>query len=713
MKFSRILLLYFFVAVSVFGQTKTLQLEDVTLKGFQFYPQRLSQLQWIPGTDNFAFVKQTDDAELVKGNVQNDNVESLVKLSAVNLKLEENALGSVKSFPRIGWINSNTISFWKDLNLISYNLNSGELKVIAKLPEEAENIDFQKEDRIAYTLGNNLFINYNGKDIQITNEENDGIVSGQSVSRNEFGIRKGSFWSPDNKYLAFYQKDESKVTDYPLVDVSTRPAMVKNIKYPMAGMTSENVRVGIYNLQNNSTTWLKTGDEKEQYLTNVTWSPDEKSIYIAHLNRDQNHMRLIKYDANTGEQQLTLFEENNDKYVEPEHGPIFVTGKTDQFVWFSERDKWNHLYLYNTDGKLLKQITKGDWIVLDVEGFDEKGENLFFTSTKESPLETQFYKLNIFSDEVTKLTSEKGTHNISLSSDGRFFLDTYSNLTTPSVTNLTDNEGKIIRKLNEAPNPLSDYKIGETKLFTLDGNGGYNFYCRMILPIDFDSTKKYPAIVYVYGGPHDQLVINNWLGGGSLWFNYMAENGYIIFTLDNRGSENRGLEFEQETFRDLGTKEIEDQKLGVEYLKSLPYVDSNKLGVFGWSYGGFMTVSLMTRTPDLFTVGVAGGAVIDWSYYEVMYGERYMDTPETNPEGFKKSSLLNYVDNLKGKLLLVHGTMDPTVVWQNTLSFAEKAAHLGKPLDYFPYVGHGHGVRGKDVFHLYQKITNYFDDNLK
>ncbi|MBZ0200202.1 MAG: DPP IV N-terminal domain-containing protein [Ignavibacteriaceae bacterium] len=713
MKFLRTLLLYLFVAGSVFGQTKTLQLEDVILKGYQFYPQRLTQLQWVPGTDDFVFIKQGDDAELVKGNVENETFESIAKLSAINSKLEAATLGNIKSFPRIGWVNLNTISFWKDMSLISYNLTSGELKIIATLPEEAENIEFQKENFIAYTIGNNLFLHYSGKDIQITSEENSGIVSGQSVSRSEFGIRKGIFWSPDNKYLAFYQKDESKVTKYPLVDISTRPASLKNIKYPMAGMTSENVKVGVYDLQNNSITWLQTGDEKEQYLTNVTWSPDEKSVYIAHLNRDQNHMRLVKYDAKTGAQLLTLFEEKDDKYVEPEHGPIFIPGKNNQFVWFSERDEWRHLYLYNTNGELIKQMTKGNWIVLDVEGFDETGENIYFTSTKESPIETQLYKLNLSNNEIKKLTTEKGTHSVSFSSNGKYVLDTYSNLTTPSVTNLKDGDGKIQHKLNESPNPLSEYKIGETKLFTLNGNGGYKFYCRIILPTDFDSTKKYPAIVYVYGGPHDQLVVDNWLGGGSLWFNYMAENGYIVFTLDNRGSDNRGLQFEQETFRNLGTKEIEDQKLGVDYLKTLPYVDTKNLGVFGWSYGGFMTTSLMTRTPDLFKVGVAGGAVIDWSYYEVMYGERYMDTPEQNPEGYKNSSLLNYVDSLKGKLLLVHGTMDPTVVWQNTLLFAEKAARLGKPLDYFPYVGHGHGVRGKDAFHLYQKITNYFNDNLK
>jgi dipeptidyl-peptidase-4 len=704
---------YVLIASTIYAQEKTLNLEDVILKGGQFLPKRLTQLQWIPGKDNFVFVKLSDDAELVVGNTEDENLETLLKLSALNLKLEEYSLDKLKAFPRIGWVDANIISFWKDMQLIAFDLNSQKIKIIAKLPDDAENIDFQKEEYVAYTVNNNLFIHADGKDVQITNEINNGIVSGQSVSRNEFGISKGTFWSPENTYLAFYQKDETDVTDYPLVDVSTKPASLKNIKYPMAGMTSENVKVGIYNLKTNTTTWLKVGEEKEQYLTNVTWSPDEKCIYIAHLNRDQNHMRLVKYNPQTGEPELTLFEEKDEEYVEPEQGPIFMNGDSNKFLWFSERDSWKHLYLYNDEGKMLKQLTKGEWIVLDFVGFDDTSENIFFTSTKESPLEKHLSKLNISNNKMTKLTSTEGTHSVALSGSGEYVLDTYSNLNTPSVTNLLNNEGKIIRTLNESLNPLAEYKLGETKFFTLNNSNGYDLYCRMILPIDFDSSKKYPVLNYVYGGPHAQLVTNSWLGGSSLWFNYMAQNGYIIFTLDNRGSENRGLEFEQETFRNLGTKEIEDQKLGIDHLKSLPYVDAENMGVFGWSYGGFMTVSLMTRTPNLFKIGVAGGAVIDWSYYEVMYTERYMDTPENNPEGFKNSSLLNYVGDLKGKLLLVHGTNDPTVVWQNTLLFAEKAAHLGIPLEFYPYVGHEHGVRGKDSFHLYQKITNFFNDNLK
>jgi dipeptidyl-peptidase-4 len=507
--------------------------------------------------------------------------------------------------------------------------------------------------------------------------------------------------------------DQTMVTDYPLVDISYTPARLKNIKYPMAGQASHHVTIGIYNIKSGETTWLKTGEPLDQYYTCLTWSPDEKYFYVAHLNRDQNHLQLKKYNAANGDVVKILFEEKSDKYVEPQNPLTFLPNSNDKFLWFSQRDGFNHLYLYDTEGNLLNQVTKGNWLVTALLGFDKSGKNIFVGTTKESPLERHFYKVNIESGKIEKMTSEKGTHYISVSPENNFYFDLYSSTSIPREINLKNKKGQTVKNLLSAKNPFTDYKIGSTKIFTLKNDEGIDLYCRMITPPDFDSTKKYPVIVYVYGGPHDQEITDSFgYGRYFMWFYMMAQKGYILFTLDNRGSANRGLEFEQATFRQLGTVEIKDQLTGVNYLKSLPYVDGNRFGVYGWSYGGFMTTSLMLRTNDAFKVGACGGAVIDWKYYEVMYTERYMDTPETNPEGFKNASLLNYVQNLNGKLLLVHGTFDPTVVWQNTLMFAKKAADLNKPLDYFPYIGHGHGVSGIDALHLYTKITNYFLDNL-
>ncbi|HKI78972.1 MAG TPA: S9 family peptidase [Ignavibacteriaceae bacterium] len=708
---TRILILsIFLITISVFPQKKDLTLKQATVQSYGLYPKSLSQTDWIPGTDNFSYL---DGNSLIKGNVQNEKTETLLTLDDLNKALASSKMEELKRFPRYDWKDTITINFWNGDKLISYDIKTGSANELNSVPKDAENKDVAANNNVAYTIENNLYFATNGENTQITKDENKGIVNGQAVHRVEFGITKGTFWSPTGNYLAFYRKDETMVADYPVINFTVRPAKVNEIKYPMAGMTSHQVTVGVYNTKQNEIVWLKTGEPKDHYLTGVTWSPDEKYIFIGILNRDQNHLKEIKFDAATGEPVKTLFEESNDKYVHPMHGPIFVKGKNDEFIWFSARDGWDHLYLYNTEGKLLKQLTKGNWIVTSLDGFDSKGENVYFTSTKESPVDRDFYSVNIKSGDITRISSGSGNHNVTMNENGEYFLDTYSSLSIPNKTQIVNSDGEIIREVFSATNPLKDYNIGETKIFKLKSSDGYDLYCRMILPPDFDSTKTYPVMVYVYGGPGVQLIFNRWLGGGSPWFNYMAEQGYIVFTLDNRGSANRGLAFEQETFRQLGTKEIEDQTTGVNYLKSLPYVDSKNMGVFGWSFGGFMTTSLMTRTPDLFKAGVAGAPVIDWEYYEVMYTERYMDTPQANPEGYEKANLLNYVKDLKGKFLMVQGTSDVTVVWQHTLMYTKKAADLGIPLDYYPYTGHLHGVRGVDVYHLYDKITNFFNTNLK
>ena len=512
--------------------------------------------------------------------------------------------------------------------------------------------------------------------------------------------------------MAFYRKDETMVTDYPLVDIETRIATLENTKYPMAGETNEEVKVAIYNPETRNTIFLKTVEPKTQYLTNVTWSPDEKQIYIAVLNRDQNHMKLNVYDAITGDFIKTLFEEKHKKYVEPEHGPIFLSSNSEKFLWYSERDGWNHLYMYNTDGKLLKQLTKGEWLVSGFLGFSQNDEDAYFMSTIASPLEDHLCSVNLESGKIEKITSKKGSHRILLSKDKKYAIDIYSSLTVAREYLLITNKGKILHTLQKNKDPLKDYNLGKTEIITIKAKDGTDLFCRMIKPIDFDPKQHYPVLVYVYGGPHAQLITESWLGAG-LWLNYMAQQGYIVWTLDNRGSANRGFEFENAIHRNIGTIEVEDQMQGIEYLKSLDYVDEKRIGVDGWSYGGFMTISLMLKHPEVFKAGCAGGPVIDWKWYEIMYGERYMDTPQDNPDGYKNACLLNYVDKLQGRLLIIHGTSDPTVVWQHSLSFIKKCVDEGKMVDYFVYPGHPHNVRGVDRVHLWKKIEQYFDDYLK
>ncbi len=695
------------------SQEKTLTLKDASWMNRALFPVRVAQLKWIGDSDDYAYAKEN---AIYKVTAKKGTETLLLDLDMLNADFIRNEMDSVKRLPSLHFISKEEFGFIMANKYYYYNLSTNEIQLINSVPDTAENIDFnEKNDAIAYTLKNNLFVAVDGKSTQITNDDPDsyrgGIVNGQTVSRSEFGISKGTFWSPFGNKLAFYRKDETAVADYPLININKRIAEVESTKYPMAGMTSEQVSLGVYDVENDKTIFLKTDGPKDQYLTAVTWGPEGNFIYIALLNRDQNYMQLNQYNAVNGDFVKTLFEEKDPKYVEPENPLYFNPEKPDEFIWISERDGFNHLYLYNTNGDLIKQLTDGDWVVTEFLGFFEK-EKIYFKSTKESPLQQNIYSLNLKDSKLVRISPEHGTHTARISKSGKFIIDIFSNTETSRQYSLLNNKGKTIRIIKENKLPLKDYKMGEMLMFDIKADDGTKLYSRLIYPIDFDKSKKYPVIVYVYGGPHAQLITDSWLGGAGLFLNYLASQGYFVFTLDNRGSANRGRDFEQAIFRNCGSIEVADQMVGVDYLKTLPYIDSTRIGVDGWSYGGFMTTSLMVKQPETFKVGVAGGPVIDWKYYEIMYGERYMDTPESNPEGYEKSNLLNYVDQLQGKLLLIHGTNDPTVVWQHSLLFLQKAIQNGKQIDYMVYPGHGHGVRGKDRLHLNTKIADYFKENL-
>ena len=567
----------------------------------------------------------------------------------------------------------------------------------------------------AFNKENNLFIkDKEEKETAISNEENKGIVYGKSVHRDEFGINKGTFWSPNGEKLAFYRMDETMVTDYPIVDISTRIASEKSVKYPMAGETSHEVTIGIYDTKTAKTVYLKTGEPKDKFLTNVAWSPDGRWIYVAELNRGQNRMKLNRYDALSGNLDKTLFEETHPKYVEPQNPVLFVKNKPNQFVWQSNRDGYNHLYLYDVSGKLLKQLTKGNWEVTNVIGFDAKGENLFFVSTHPTPMDRHIYSVNLKNDKTTRHTSAQGMHSASLSASGRYVIDRYSSHDNPGTIDLINaRNGKTVT-LASARNPFAGFSIPSVETGTIKAaDNKTDLHYRMIKPANFDAAKKHPVAVYVYGGPHSQMVQNRWRYGSGGWEMYMAQKGYVVFVLDNRGTSNRGFDFENVTHRQLGVEEAKDQMRGVEFLKSLPYVDADRMGIHGWSYGGFMTINMLLRYPDVFKVGVAGGPVTDWKYYEVMYGERYMDTPQENPDGYAETSLLNKADRLKSRLLIIHGDEDPVVVMQHSLQFLKSAIGAGTHPDFFVYPGHEHNMMGRDRVHLHEHITRYFEDFCK
>ncbi|MFV0151137.1 DPP IV N-terminal domain-containing protein [Empedobacter falsenii] len=701
-----ILLSTLFLSASLLAQKKNISMEDAVLGlSTNLRIENLNQVQWIPNQNAYT------------QNVKTAYGEALIKKEVPSLKTDTIFRSSQfenKRIPSLNWINDKQAYFSTKTGYKTIT-TAGQQADWLKLPDNAENVEFDAiNNQVGYVIDNNLFfVDKAGKTHQVTNDGKYEIVNGKSVHQNEFGIHKGIFISPKGNLVAFYKMDQTVVTDYPIIDWSVQPAVNKNIKYPFAGTKNHIVTLGVYNPSTQKTIFLETQPEVDHYLTSVTWSPDEKHIYIALLSRNQKHMELNQYDAISGKLIKILFKEDDAKYVEPQNELHFIPGKSNEFIWWSQRDGFMHLYRFNTDGKLLNQITKGDWIVTDLVGENAKKKELLVMTTKDSPKERQLYAVNWENGKLRKITTDAGTHNVSVSSNGEYIVDNWSNDNTPRKIDVIAANGKLKQNILTAQNPLANYNTAKVENITLKADDGTDLYGKLIYPTNFDQSKKYPVIVYLYNGPHAQLITNRFPATGNLWYDHLAEKGYVVFTMDGRGSANRGLKFEQAIHGNVGTTEMNDQMKGVDFLKTLPFVDADRMGIHGWSYGGFMTTSFMLRKPDVFKVGVAGGPVLDWTQYEIMYTERYMESPQDNPEGYKTSNLINRTKDLKGKLLMIHGAQDPVVVWQHSVDFVREAVKNGVQMDYFIYPGHEHNVRGKDRVHLMQKITDYFDLYLK
>lgn len=700
------------IMTSFAQEKKMLTPADASYNNYEVFPKGKS-FKWLGDTDKYVF---TEGDELRYQTPGEKSSHTLLTMEQINSLCKGNGIGDFKKIPNITWKDEHSGYFYKmgdDGGLVLYllNINEKSIKKVTALPANAENVNLNEVTmRIAYTIGNDLYIADGDKTSRLT-ENPEHVIAGQSVYRNEFAIDGGIFWSPDGNKLAYYLMDESMVTDYPLVDITTRIAEAKPIKYPMAGMTSHIVKLHVYDIATGTDVVMRTGEPEEHYLTAITWNNDNEKIYIGILNRGQDTLSFNEYNALSGEFNKTIFHDEDEQYVEPQGPAYFLPGSTTEFLWLAQRDGYYHLWLHNTKTLKARQIEKGDYVVTAFNGFDSEG-NAYYTSTEVSPLQRHFYKVNIKNGKKVRITQKHGTHSVSPSKSGRFFIDNYTSTDVPRAVCIQDEKGRDFAPLYMAENPLKDYNLGVTELDTIKSEDGHALYTRIVKPYNFDENKKYPVIVYVYGGPHAQLITDSWLAGAGIYLNYLAQEGFIVFTIDNRGSADRGEAFEQVIHRQCGQAEMRDQMTGIEYLKTKPYIDPERIGSDGWSYGGFMSTSLKINYPETFKVSVAGGPVINWKYYEIMYGERYMDTPEENPEGYELTALDNKTDKLEGKLLIIHCSTDPTVVWQHSLSFLENAIHNQKQIDYFVYPGHDHNVYGMDRAHLIMKITEYFKENL-
>lgn len=744
--------------ISSAQEKKTFTLNDVIPGGdnyFNLVPKSMPGLQWWGD-----ICIRTDIENIKKIDTKSGKESILVTLEEVNEALKNGEMpykltGHIKPLrtlmaASLPWGDRNVITFTQyddrtpgQKYMIWYDFSKKKIVNLFNLQGEGPtNFDFCKENGyMAYTIGNDLYVAHEGDFSSMVNPKVTGnqqqekdVVYGQAVHRNEFGIMKGTFWSPKGTYLAFYRMDQSMVTDYPQVNTTARIAELVPDKYPMAGMTSHKVTVGIYNVKDGKTIYLQAGDPTDRYFTNISWGPDEKSIFVIELNRDQNHAQLVQYDAVSGQKIGVLYEEKHARYVEPQHPLIFLPWDDSQFIYQTQRDGFNHLYLMDTKTKLkgewktgkdsedkyceyLKAIplTEGNWLVQDVLGFNAARKEIIIASTEISPLQTNIFSLNVKNGKRTLIGMEDGTHQTKLSASGTYLIDYFTSNNVPREISILPTTGKKGTTLFTATDPLKEnYNLPEITVGTIKAaDGETDLYYRLIKPVNFDPNKKYPAIIYVYGGPHAQMIHNTRFYDARGWDLYMAQQGYVMLTVDNRGSDNRGIKFENCTFRHLGTEEMKDQVQGAKFLQSLPYVDADKIGVHGWSFGGFMTTNLMLTYPDIFKVGVAGGPVIDWQFYEVMYGERYMDTPQANPEGYKESNLRLKAGNLKGRLEVIIGGMDPTCVPQHSISFLRACIDAGTHPDFFIYPEDGHNMMGRDRVHLHEHITRYFLDHLK
>ncbi|MBP3774109.1 MAG: DPP IV N-terminal domain-containing protein [Bacteroidaceae bacterium] len=700
------------------AQDKTFTLEDLIPGGrsyAKFIPQTLRTTWWgnqLLKIDRDSISKWDGKTAWTPLFTQKQLEQSLQQ-AGLNKKESKSLTLAVATFP---YSDEPKARFTTASLMAEYDWQSG-VSHIVRFPAPQSWQDYSPAGRCqAYNEKDNLHIYDTNGPHALSQDGSHDIVYGQEVHRNEFGITKGTFWSPDGQSLCFYRMDQSMVPDYPLVDISTRIATVAPTKYPMAGEASHRVSMGVYHRASGKTIWLQTGNNLDQYYCGITWSPDSRKIFLYNLNRDQNHVKLLQFDANTGTLEKTLYEERHPKYVQPQHGLTFLPWDNDKFIYWSEKDGYDHLYLYSLkEERTLRCLTGNELgIVIDLLGFNTKTKSIIINCTGCSPLQHNLFSVNIEKGTHQLLGNATGVHSGQLSPDGKWVVDTWSSPQVPRQVDLINTHNGKVTTLLKAKDPWKGRQVPNITRGTLKAaDGTTDLYYRLIQPTHFDPNKKYPAIIYVYGGPHTRLVDDSWHYMSRGWETYMAQLGYVVFVLDNRGSSERGLEFENVTFRQLGTEEMKDQMQGVAFLKSLPYVDASRLGVHGWSYGGFMTTNLMLTYADDFKVGVAGGPVIDWKYYEVMYGERYMDTPQDNPDGYKNNNLTLRAGDLKGRLLIIFGYNDPVCVPQHTLSFIRACENAGTHPDLLTYPGDGHNMMGRDRVHLYEHITRYFEDHLK
>jgi dipeptidyl-peptidase-4 len=702
-----ILLLFLFASVS-FGQIQELDFATATSR--DFYPQQATHVGFSDAQTLTWVEPDNPHAMMFYRSGKRDTLFTIVTLNRLG---NEAGFTPQERIPAGKWIAPGKYRFFVDNEVWVFTPASGELQLSVAFPATADRYAFSPQgNAVVYALEQNIYlVEGQNRAKRITADGGGDVDYGNYVHQREFGIEKGIFWAPNGRAFAFYREDASPVNKYPHTDFSQRPAREAAAMYPMAGLANTHVSIWVYHLASGQLLRLATGQPLDQYLTNISWTENSEKIAVAQVNRKQDQNRLLLYDAENGRLLKELMVEEDQKYIEPEVPAFFLPGE--KFIWTSRKDGWRHVYLFDGDG-VGRQLTKGSWEITDFYRQFSSAETVYLRTTKDGPLESTLHTISLPEGNVSRLGRKNGVNSLLSASQAGLLAVRHSSAVNPGVLELYNHAGDFLATIYEAKNPLANLRLPRVAIDTvIAADGQSKLYRRVIYPPDFDQQKQYPLLLYVYGGPHAQLIRNSWGMGARGWLHFLAASGYIVLTVDSRGSGNRGLAFEQETFRRLGEVEIADQLYAVREFSSNPFIDASRIGVHGWSYGGYMAAALMLHGEGLFRAGISGAPVTDWSYYETVYTERYMDTPEENPTGYARSSLLDKGKNLQGRLLIIHGSNDKIVMWQHSILLLEALIKSGSLVDYMLYPGHGHGIRGADREHLYRTMTRYLDDHLR
>jgi dipeptidyl-peptidase-4 len=567
--------------------------------------------------------------------------------------------------------------------------------------------------RVSFRRGSDLYAMEisSRRTVRLTQDGTDTLLNGRLdwVYPEELDLGTAHWWSPDSKQIAYLQFDVSREPLYPHADLLPLRAVYEPQHYPKAGDPNAAVRLGVVAAEGGPTRWMDLGVPHDALLARVSWLPDGTGLFVQRLNRIQNRLAVLRAEASTGRSRVTL-EERDPYWVNVGDFLRFLKGGA-EFLWASERDGYRHLYRYSIEGKQLARLTAGEWEVTDLAGVDESKGLVYFVSTEASPLERHLYSVPVQGGRPRRITQAAGTHAISMPANCRYYLDTFSSLRSPAGKSVFQAGGSQWAVFSEPDlKPVEEYDIRPAEIVEVKAPDGAVLYARLIRPAGFTAGAKYPAVVFVYGGPHAQQVRDSW--AGLTLEQVLAHRGYVVWQLDNRGSSGRGHGWETVVFRNLGERELEDQKEGVRRLVSMGIVDPARIGVYGWSYGGYMTLFALLREPDLFRAGVAGAPVTDWRNYDSIYTERYMGLPSENADAYRRSSPVNHAANLKAKLLLIHNLEDDNVLFQNTLQMADALERAGRPFEMMIYPQKTHGVTGPARRHMWELIAAFFDRTL-